>query len=170
VLWNKSDPVEVRIRELWGRLSEEFFLGPHSYHGPMHWSRVESYGLYLAEQTGADVLVVRLFALFHDCCRVDEHDDPEHGLRGGRKARELRQLLPPISDDAFETLFQACAGHTDLKFSHDPTIATCWDSDRLDLDRVGMTPSPDFLSTKPARLLCHYDALDRRRLVGILPR
>ena len=110
--------------------------------------------------------MVRLFAIFHDCRRVHECDDPGHGLRGGERARELRDRLP-LDDDAFETLFQACAGHTERRFSHDPTIATCWDSDRLDLDRVGMLPSEDYLSTKPAKLLSRYDAPARRRLVGI---
>ena len=155
------------MQALWSKLSDEFALDKDSFHGPGHWTRVEQYGVFLARDTGADLRVVRLFAIFHDCARVDDCDDPGHGLRGGEKARDLRGLLP-IDDEAFETLFQACAGHTDLRFSHDPTIATCWDSDRLDLDRVGIVPSEDYLSTKAGKRLCSYDALARRRLVGIL--
>lgn len=167
MFWRRvRDPFEQTMRTLRRKLEQEFALDPRSFHGPHHWSRVEQYGVYLAEQTGANLKVVRLFAIFHDCARVDDCHDPGHGLRGGEKARSLRELLP-IDDEVFETLFQACAGHTDLKFSDDPTIATCWDSDRLDLDRVGMTPDPDYLNTRPGKLLCSYDATSRRRLVGI---
>lgn len=155
------------MQSLWRRLEEEFALDTRSFHGPAHWSRVEQYGIYLAKETGADLKVVRLFAIFHDCARIDDGHDPGHGRRGGEKARQLRELLP-LDDEEFETLFQACAGHTELKFSRDPTIATCWDSDRLDLDRVGMVPNEDYLSTRAGKLLCSYDAIARRRLVGIL--
>ncbi|MCA9790206.1 MAG: hypothetical protein KC910_00365 [Candidatus Eremiobacteraeota bacterium] len=47
---------------------------------------------------------------------------------------------------------------------HDPTIATCWDSDRLDLDRVGVDPDPAFLSTAAARKLAELTPTERRRL------
>jgi uncharacterized protein len=162
------EPLDELLRELAGLLEQEFPLGPHSLHGPAHWSRVELYGLHLAKETGANLRVVRLFAIFHDCRRVHEGNDPGHGLRGAERARELRDCLP-VNEDEFETLFQACAGHTDLRFSRDPTIGTCWDADRLDLDRVGVELDPDYLNTQPARLLCAYDKLSRRRMVGILP-
>ncbi len=146
------------------RLSEEFILDRYSFHGPDHWERVERYGLFLARETGANLKVVSLFAYFHDSCRWSDGDDPEHGPRGAEKARQLRHLLP-LDDEEVDLLCQACAGHTALRFSHDATIGTCWDSDRLDLDRVGMEPHPDYMSTKPGKLLCAYDAPYRRRLV-----
>ena len=155
----KSDPFD-RLKQ---RLAAEFALDRYSFHGPDHWQRVEGYGLYLAEQTGAKVQVVSLFAYFHDSCRQSDGDDPEHGPRAAEKVRALRSLIP-LDEDEVEQLCQACAGHTALKFSHDVTIGTCWDSDRLDLDRVGMDPHPDYMSTAPARLLCSYDAASRRRL------
>ncbi|MGE0489360.1 MAG: hypothetical protein AB7S38_09115 [Vulcanimicrobiota bacterium] len=148
--------------ELVELLRREYRLGEDSVHGYQHWQRVECYGLYLARQTGADPVVVRCFAYFHDCQRQNEDHDPGHGLRGGERARQLRTRLE-LDDEAFETLFQACAGHTDLVFSHDPTIATCWDSDRLDLDRVGLDPDPAFLSTPAARRLAELTATERRR-------
>jgi uncharacterized protein len=36
--------------------------------------------------------------------------------------------------------------HSDGEVSTDKTIQTCWDADRLDLGRVGIFPSPKFLS------------------------
>ncbi len=34
-----------------------------------------------------------------------------------------------------------------------PTIQSCWDADRLDLGRVGMIPSPKFLSVEASLLI-----------------
>lgn len=149
------------------RLAKEYTLGPDSLHGPQHWKRVEAYGLYLAERTGADSSLVSLFAIFHDCCRLNEHHDPGHGLRGAEKARELEASLG-LNEDQLETLFQACAGHTDMVFSHDRTIGTCWDADRLDLDRVDMDIDPYFLSTVAGKELALLPVERRRELVGIV--
>ncbi|MBM3962492.1 MAG: hypothetical protein FJ306_11400, partial [Planctomycetes bacterium] len=38
-------------------------------------------------------------------------------------------------------------GHTE----NEPGIVACWDADRLDLGRVGITPAPHRLCTAPAR-------------------
>ncbi len=47
-------------------------------------------GLGLAAQVdGCDAELVLLFALFHDSQRLNEYEDPEHGLRGGRLAQEM---------------------------------------------------------------------------------
>ena len=50
-----------------------------NYHGLEHWHQVEFNGMLLASKTGADITVVRLFALFHDCRRMDDAYDAEHG-------------------------------------------------------------------------------------------
>lgn len=143
-----------------------YSLGLDSLHGPRHWERVEAYGLYLVKHNGGSHKVVELFAWFHDCQRVNENTDPGHGLRGAKKAREMRERLG-LDDDALETLYQACAGHTDLKYSHDPTIAACWDADRLDLDRVGIEPDPSYFSTPEGKRLALLPAVSRRMEVGI---
>ncbi len=38
----------------------------------------------------------------------------------------------------------------------DPTLLTCWDADRLDLRRVGITPKRKRLATDAARKLLHW--------------
>ncbi|MEO5713155.1 MAG: hypothetical protein ABIT37_06675 [Luteolibacter sp.] len=129
-------------------VSGQFPAGPHSIHGPTHWKRVEQNGLWLATQTGADTLVTRLFAWFHDSKRENENNDPQHGKRGAEYAASLRGKLFDLEDSAFESLIHACTWHTDEIHSLDNTIGTCWDSDRLDLGRVGMIPSPEFMSTE----------------------
>lgn len=108
---------------------------------------MEQNGLLLATKTGADITVVRLFALFHDAQRVNETVDHGHGVRSAKLAVSLRGSLFDISDEAFALLDSACAGHTDGQRTGDPTIGTCWDADRLDLGRVNIIPDERFMST-----------------------
>ncbi len=122
-------------------------------HGVAHWARVCDNGLRLAEATGADCEVVMLFALFHDARRVNEHWDEGHGGRGGELARSLRGSLVHLDDAKFELLYEACRLHTDGHTTGDPTLLACWDADRLDLGRVGITPDPRRLCTNAAREL-----------------
>ena len=128
-----------------------YTLDPLSFHGPSHWLRVEKYGLYLAERTGADVAVVRLFARLHDCCRENEGWDPDHGRRAADFATSLRGGVLNITDEQFELLAHAMRLHNDGLTSEDPTVGTCWDADRLDLGRVGVEPDPRFMSTDVGR-------------------
>jgi uncharacterized protein len=130
---------------------EEYGLPWDGYHGIVHWARVYENGVRLAAETGADVDVVRLFAILHDCRRVNEDSDPDHGPRAAEYARELHGLLFNLPDPAFRLLHRACAGHTHERTHPDVTIRTCWDADRLDLGRVGITPDPNLLCTDAAR-------------------
>lgn len=129
----------------------EYPLPVEGYHGVTHWARVLENGLWLCERTGADADVVRLFAVFHDSRRINESYDPGHGRRGAEFAAALRGELYELSDSRFALLERACSGHTDERTHADITIATCWDADRLDLGRIGMTPEPDLLCTDVAR-------------------
>ena len=133
-----------RLRE---RVIKDFSLPAASLHGPAHWCRVERNGLLLATRTGANKDIIRLFALFHDSRRESECYDRHHGARGAEYARQLHGNLFHLSDDDFEILHYACTCHTEGKHHDDPTIGTCWDADRLDLGRVCIIPSPEFMST-----------------------
>ncbi|MDX2194051.1 MAG: hypothetical protein NW201_11890 [Gemmatimonadales bacterium] len=135
------------------RVIAGFALGERSLHGPSHWARVERHGMLLAERSGADRLVVRLFALFHDSCREDEGRDPEHGPRGAALAASLRGTLYELDDARFALLHEACRIHNGAGPHADPTIGTCLDADRLDLWRVGITPDPTLMSTDHGREL-----------------
>ena len=136
---------------LWDRVVRAFSPHRTSLHGPPHWRRVERNGLVLAKRTGANVVVVRLFALFHDSRRENDGWDPEHGARGAEHARELRGVAYDLADDEFEMLHYACVWHTDGTSHENVTIATCWDADRLDLGRVGIIPDPKRMCTKFGR-------------------
>jgi uncharacterized protein len=134
----------------------DYALPIRSYHGVVHWARVLENGRRLAAVTGAKIEVVTLFALFHDSRRVNEHSDFSHGHRGAIYARSLRGMLIHLDDADFDLLFEACRLHTDGLIDGDITLQTCWDADRLDLGRVGMTPEPDLLCTDAARDLLDW--------------
>lgn len=144
----------MRDLVLWKMVEEQFALGVGSIHGPGHWHRVEGFGLAVAASSGADVRVVRLFAMFHDACREGESWDPGHGSRGARLALHWRgrgTSLDELDASAMTLLVRACEGHTGGNTSPDPTVGTCWDADRLDLPRALIWPDLSYLSTQGAR-------------------
>lgn len=127
-------------------LRAQFRLDWQGIHGVPHWTRVRHNGLLLAQETGADVVVVELFALLHDCQRDDDDEDPAHGPRAAEFALTLQGRHFQLADDQLERLYVAIAQHSDGLLHADPTIQTCWDADRLDLGRVGIQPDPRYLS------------------------
>ena len=74
-----------------------------------------------------------------------------------------------LSDEEFERLYRACHGHTHERTHPDITIQTCWDSDRLDLGRVGITPDPLYLCTEAARKEKTIQWADGRATLGVIP-
>jgi uncharacterized protein len=150
-----SEPMLLSIGII-HEILDGYRLPIRGHHGVVHWARVLENGVRLAAATGARIEVVTLFALFHDSRRVNEYSDPGHGRRGAVYARSLRGSIVKLSDADFELLFEACSLHTDGLTEGDVTLQTCWDADRLDLGRVGMTPEPDLLCTGAARGLLDW--------------
>jgi uncharacterized protein len=151
--------MEIDFNLIWRTVSLQYHAPALSIHGPAHWRRVERNGLLLASRTGADVTVVRLFALFHDSRRENDCADEGHGARGAEYAGALRGVLYDLSEDRFKLLHEACVWHTDGRRHGDPTVGTCWDADRLDLGRVGVIPSPDFMSTDFGRQIAESGSI-----------
>ena len=139
----------------YGRLQQyildQFYEPKFSIHGEDHWRRVERNGLFLAERTGADIEVVKLFALFHDSRRENDSRDDGHGARGAELASKLFGRYFRIAPNRFDSLHYACTSHTDELHHTDPTIGTCWDADRLDIGRIGIDINPKFMSTDYGR-------------------
>src|SRR4051812_37513172 len=98
---------------LWRLVSDQFHSSGDSVHGPDHWRRVERNGLLLTPRTGADITVVRLFAIFHDSRRENDGQDDGHGARGAAYATTLRGAAYHLSDERFELLHYACVWHTE---------------------------------------------------------
>jgi uncharacterized protein len=128
-----------------------YCLDWHGIHGVAHWARVRRNGLIVAARTGADALVVELFAFVHDACRFNDGHDPDHGRRAAEFALWLRGRCFEVSDVQFALLAYACERHSDGLTEADVTVQACWDADRLDLGRVGIRPAPRYLCTAPAR-------------------
>jgi uncharacterized protein len=137
-------------------VSQQYALDLAGIHGLPHWLRVRENGLLLAERTGADPLVVELFAWLHDSRRLNDGWDRGHGPRAAAFARELRGHVLDLDDARFELLENACRYHADGLTTGDPTVLTCWDADRLDLGRVGIRPDPRYLCTPAA---CDADVI-----------
>lgn len=144
-------PIIIDWDALWELSSRRFALGAETIHGPDHWRRVERYGVQVAKHNGADVLVVRLFAVLHDVCRQTDGIDEAHGARAAEFAAGLHGEYFELSEERFALLHYACTWHTAGQVSADPTIGACWDADRLDLWRAGITPKETLMSTAHAR-------------------
>lgn len=135
------------------RILSQYILHPDGAHGIHHWINVRNNGVKLAQLNNANEEVVKLFALFHDACRTNEFNDPNHGGRGAQLAYRLFEYLN-ITKDELLILCRACEYHTTgLKGETDITILTCWDADRLDMKRFGISIDPQYLCTSSALTL-----------------
>ena len=141
---------------IWSEVRSRFPCKLESIHGSEHWLRVEVVGLkiaHLLESGGkyVDRDVVKLFVVLHDSCRLNDGSDPDHGRRAAIYAREMRGRLFDLDDARFELLFKALGAHADGFTSSDLTIGTCFDADRWDLRRFGITLDPAYISIPEMR-------------------
>jgi uncharacterized protein len=144
-----DDPENLPLFDRSGLLKAvlaQFRISRHGVHGPSHWARVRSHAFTVGKATGADLLVVELFAFLHDSQRENEGVDPHHGRRAAEYASSLNRNYFDLSGDQLDMLCLAMRGHSDGGIHPDATIQTCWDADRLDLGRVGKKPQARYLS------------------------
>lgn len=117
-------------------------------HGVLHWDKVRS-NVFRLRAPGVNRLVVECFAYLHDCCRVDDLEDPDHGPRAAEFITQLRDnMLKGLNDEEFRMLQDACRLHTTEHRTGNPTIDACFDADRLDLVRIQITPDPNQMATE----------------------
>ncbi|MEV4423489.1 hypothetical protein AB0L40_26490 [Patulibacter sp. NPDC049589] len=145
-------------------------------HGVDHWRAVGATAASLAdasdmaaadadEAARPDRELLLLFALLHDSQRIDDGRDLEHGPRAALFFDELLAAGAIRLDDArAAVLREAIRDHTNGTLSEQPTIAVCWDADRLLIHRVGFVPKARFCSTPEARR--RADASELPDLVG----
>ena len=125
-------------------------------HGIERWERVAAQGRAIGQLQRlkkSELLIVDLFSYLHDSCRQNEGIDRDHGQRAAVMAYDLNGLYYDLNRCDLDRLCDAIAGHSFGGISKDITIQTCWDADRLDLGRVGISPSPKYLSTKATALI-----------------
>jgi len=160
----------MNFEAIFRRITRDTTVDLSSIHGLSHWARVERNGRVLAPSVGADIRVVRLFAYFHDCRRLNDSSDPGHGPRAAQYVQSIRALLEGLEPSGLALLVAACEGHTHQITTQDPTIGVCWDADRLDLPRVGIRPKIRFFHTKAAmRMVADQDYSQLSALRPVLP-
>lgn len=122
-------------------------------HGEDHWRAVAAQGIWLAREIGADRQTreaALLFGLFHDCRRINDGWDPEHGARAAAAldtfARHYETGLP---QDLHDRLHLSLTRHDMGETSSDAITALGWDADRSCLGRVGVLPEFTYFSLVP---------------------
>ena len=147
------------------KIKQELKISLNSIHAESHWNSVASFGEYISKKEGLNTHLIRLFAYFHDSKRHNDSYDPEHGPRAAEFVKTFKLSELGLNEKEREQLIFACRYHTYEKKTEDRDILACWDSDRLDLPRVGITIDPDRLFTKTAKNI----VLDKIKNIGIIP-
>lgn len=128
-------------------------MGDNSVHGISHWDRVSKNADSLWT-SDVNLLVVKAFAYIHDVEREDDGYDLLHGPRAAALVDEIRDTeLAFLNDDEILQLKKACELHTTTLRTEDATVNACFDADRLDLGRVGITPNPDKMATAQGQII-----------------
>lgn len=128
-------------------------------HGEVHWKCVALTAFWLARHTPkADLEFIFTFAMLHDTMRLDDGADPEHGARAAKLFIALTQENELDAFGAYDqrTLDMVHAlthhvGSTNAVGYDNPNVGLCWDADRLNLWRVGLTPDDRYLTTAMAK-------------------
>ena len=90
---------DINYDALWDHAKSIFQCDLNSIHGPNHWESVEKNGLEIGELVGADIAVVKLFAIYHDSCRLNDYDDAQHGPRASDMLLQEHNNLFSIEED-----------------------------------------------------------------------
>ena len=147
--WKKQIAIVQIVEDIRRYVHAQWTLG--ALHGIRHWDRVYENGQKLLTPD-TNPLVIGLFAYLHDSCRIDDGEDLYHGKRAADWIETLRgTYLKDVSNEEIELLQEACRLHTTALKTGNPTIDTCFDSDRLDLWRVGIIPDPARLATEKGK-------------------
>lgn len=143
----------VLTKKLIEAVRSKYQLDWNGIHGVAHWARVKLNGSILAKHyPGANLKVIHLFAFVHDSCRLNDGSDIGHGERASNFAQELNDKgIIELNDTELGILKFACRFHTHGDTRADITTQICWDSDRLDLGRVGIKPDVKYLCTEAAK-------------------
>jgi len=127
-------------------------------HGIKHWERVYKNTKILSDYYKVESEVFELFSILHDSKRENEYRDEEHGLRASLFTKQLldKGLIVLNIEDSNRLLF-ACKNHT-IKDKNDSLykdliVQICFDSDKLDLGRVGIYPDSKRMFTSYSKQL-----------------
>ena len=142
---------QFKYTTLIDKIKKDFKIDFSGNHGINHWKRVYENTQILSSYYKIESDVFELFALLHDSKRENENIDKYHGKRASVFVQELLDNNY-ISLDSQDTkrLIYACANHTssDKKnpLFNDIIVQICFDSDRLDIGRVGYDVDKKYLA------------------------
>jgi uncharacterized protein len=150
---------DFKYLDLIEQIKQDFKIDYYGDHGINHWRRVYYNTQKLSRYYSIESEVFELFALLHDSKRHDEFEDRYHGVRASRFIQKLlRDGVISLDPEDSERLLYACANHTNNDKSdplfNDLIVQICFDSDRLDIGRVGYVVDPAYLATEYAKCLC----------------
>lgn len=157
-------------RDPWQALYQEAIseaeLAASPVHGEEHWRAVSAVGLELNRLCpGTSRSLLLAFGMLHDCRRMDEGWDPEHGARAADVAQRSMPLRDILTGEEIDRLSFACLWHEKGRVErevHD--VGLCWDSDRYNLVRLEITPIRELLSA-PIDETQHLEMIDRAELI-----
>lgn len=122
-------------------------------HGVDHWRGVADQALFLADGfrvSRAERVAAFVFGAVHDCRRVNDGWDPEHGARAAdwlAASGWLPRLgLDAHTDDLLGSLVHHDKGQVTTGLAAGFVRAVGWDADRSLLHRVGITPDVRYFS------------------------
>jgi uncharacterized protein len=133
------------------KIKQELYISPNSIHAESHWNNVVAFGKCIADTEGLNSHLIKLFGYFHDSKRYNDGHDPEHGPRAAEFVKTFKLTELGLNEKEKNQLIFTCKYHTYEEKTEDMDILACWNSDRLDLPRVGITIETNRLFTKTAK-------------------
>ncbi len=144
-------------------------VGDEASHGMRHALDTADLALRIGRIEGGDLFVIRAAALLHDIGRLNIFSDPEHGLRGARRAREILDRLDVTADRTLICTIIARHDQPDDDRDGPVELLVVRDADRLELLRIapdyldlGRLVTDEALRQVPYALSLHYGAKNDR--------
>ena len=105
--------------------ASQYQLHHNGCHGIEHWFCVIINGRLIATEFGADIEVVKHFALLHDVIHKDEKLDILHGNRSAQFALSLADSWIQLNRFQMQQLTEACRDHSMNHLLKDFKILVC---------------------------------------------
>ncbi len=147
---------DFKYKILIEEIKQDFKIDYYGDHGINHWRRVYENTQRLAAHYSIESEVFELFALLHDSKRHDEFEDKHHGKRAAKFTQTLLdEAMITLDEKDAHRLLYACGNHTYSNKKHplfsDSIVQIYFDSDRLDIGRVGYSVDSSYLATEYAK-------------------
>lgn len=147
-------PEDNEILDLEKHLVKQFKAGSYSPHAYPHWQRVYMNAKELCDFYGVSPNIAKYFAIFHDAARENDMRNEHHGYDATLLADTVRSKIH-LNKTEYEILKYTIENHTTaMPDSHENAeliTKICWDSDRLDLVRLSIDVSDEYLFTDFAK-------------------